>query len=124
MSEKVKAVTAFIDENEDGLSYLIRINNLAKDTEADLVKADLLQTDLERSFYETISNIDEIALVNAADYKKELENIQATALVGNEYLDKTMINDENEEIKNNRLAMLNQVQKRIARIFDISQIVR
>ena len=56
--------------------------------------------------------------------KKELENIQATALVGNEYLDKTMINDENEEIKNNRLAMLNQVQKRIARIFDISQIVR
>ena len=124
MSEKVKAVTAFIDENEDGLSYLIRINNLAKDTGVDLVKADLLQTDLERSFYETISNIDEIALVNAADYKKELENIQATALVGNEYLDKTMINDENEEIKNNRLAMLNQVQKRIARIFDISQIVR
>ena len=32
MSEKVKAVSDFIGENDDSLSYLIRINNLTKES--------------------------------------------------------------------------------------------
>ena len=124
MSEKVKAVSDFIKENDDSLSYLIRINNLTKDSTAKEIREDLLETDLERKFYEEISNIENIGLLSSIDYKKELENIQATSLVGNDYLDNTMINVDNEEVKNNRLAMLNSLKRRMAQIFDISEIVR
>ena len=44
--------------------------------------------------------------------------------MGNDYLDNTMINVEDEAVKNNRLAMLNTISNRISRVFDISQIVR
>lgn len=124
MSEKVKAISEFIEENDDSLSYLIRINNLAKDTEAKEVREDLLETDLERDFYKEIINLEEVGLANCADYKKELKNIQATSSIGNDYLDNTMINVENEEVKNNRLAMLNSLKERMERIFDIAEIVR
>lgn len=124
MSEKVKAVSDFIKENDDSLSYLIRINNLTKDSTAKEIREDLLETDLERKFYEEISNIENIGLLSSIDYKKELKNIQATSLVGNDYLDNTMINVDNEEVKNNRLAMLNSLKRRMAQIFDISEIVR
>ena len=35
-----------------------------------------------------------------------------------------MINVDNEEVKNNRLAMLNSLKRRMDLIFDISEIVR
>ena len=124
MSEKVKAVSDFIGENDDSLSYLIRINNLTKESEDREIREDLLETDLERKFYEEITKLENFGLVSSADYKKELENIQATSLVGNDYLDNTMINVDNEEVKNNRLAMLNLLKRRMAQIFDISEIVR
>lgn len=124
MSEKVKALSEFIEENDDSLSYLIRINNLAKVSQAREIREDLLETDLERKFYEEITSLEELGLSSSADYKKELENIQATSLVGNDYLDNTMINVDNEEVKNNRLAMLNSLKERMAKIFDISEIVR
>ncbi len=124
MSEKVKAVSGFIGENDDSLSYLIRINNLTKESEDREIREDLLETDLERKFYEEITKLENFGLVSSADYKKELENIQATSLVGNDYLDNTMINVDNEEVKNNRLAMLNLLKRRMAQIFDISEIVR
>ena len=124
MSEKVKALSEFIEENDDSLSYFTRIINLAKYSEAREISEDLLETDLEKDFYRQINSIENIGLVSAADYKKELENIQKTSIVGNDYLDNTMINVEDERVKNNRLAMLNLLAKRISQIFDISQIVR
>lgn len=124
MSEKVKAISEFIEENDDSLSYLIRINNLAKDSQVTEIREDLLETDLERQFYQEISRLEDLGLASSADYKKELENIQKTSLVGNDYLDNTMINVDNEEIKNNRLAMLNSLKRRMELIFDISEIVR
>lgn len=124
MSEKVKAISEFIEENDDSLSYLIRVNNLAKDTEAKEIREDLLETDLERDFYKKVINLEEVGLANSAGYKKELENIQATSSIGNDYLDNTMINVEDDEVKNNRLAMLNSLKERMEKIFDIAEIVR
>lgn len=124
MREKVKAISEFIEENDDSLSYLIRVNNLAKDTEAKEIREDLLETDLERDFYKKVINLEEVGLANSAGYKKELENIQATSSIGNDYLDNTMINVEDDEVKNNRLAMLNSLKERMEKIFDIAEIVR
>ncbi len=124
MSEKVKAISEFIEENDDSLSYLIRVNNLAKDTEAKEIREDLLETDLERDFYKEVINLEEVGLANSAGYKKEPESIQATSSIGNDCLDNTMINVEDDEVKNNRLAMLNSLKERMEKIFDIAEIVR
>ena len=44
--------------------------------------------------------------------------------MGNDYLDSTMINVEDEAVKNNRLALLNALAQRIRKVFDVSQIVK
>ena len=123
MSEKVKALSEFVEDDE-ALEYFTRINNLAKDTEAREIDENLLENDLERSFYEEIKNIEDISPSSKADYLRDLENIAATRSVGNDYLDNTMINVEDESLKSNRLAMLNALSARLRKIFDISQIVR
>ena len=44
--------------------------------------------------------------------------------IGNKYLDNTMIMVEDEEIKNNRLALLNKLAKNISSIFNIKDLVK
>ena len=79
---------------------------------------------MEKSFYETITSLKEKPLQNSEDYKEELGLIAETQNIGNDYLDNTMINVEDEAVKNNRLAMLSILANRIGKVFDISEIVR
>ena len=122
--QRVAAVSEFLEENEDALSYFNRINNLAKDETLTDIDDSLFENDLEANFYEQIANIEDKAFQSSEDYKNELRNVAATASVGNDYLDNTMINVEDEAVKNNRLAMLNALAQRIRKVFDVSQIVK
>ena len=124
ISQRIDAVTKFIEENDQALSYFTRVNNLAKDKSLTEVNPDLLENDLEIKFYETITGLDQGPFQNSEDYKDELNLIADTKEVGNEYLDNTMINVEDEAIKNNRLAMLNILANRINKVFEVSEIVR
>lgn len=124
IAQRVAAVSDFVEDNDDTLSYFTRINNLARDRSLTEINPDLLENDIERSFYETIKSLEEKPLQNSEDYRNELKLIAQTQNVGNDYLDNTMINVEDEAVKNNRLAMLNTISNRISRVFDISQIVR
>ncbi|WP_262121621.1 glycine--tRNA ligase subunit beta [Anaerococcus sp. Marseille-Q5996] len=122
--QKVQAVSELLEEDEDCLSYFNRINNLAKeDISADISK-DLFENDLEKSFYDEIRSLGDRAFQSSEDYKNELKSVAQTSKVGNEYLDNTMINVEDEAVKNNRLSMLNALSKRIRKVFDVSQIVK
>ena len=122
--QKVQAVSELLEEDEDCLSYFNRINNLAKeDISADISK-DLFENDLEKSFYDEIRSLGDRAFQSSEDYKNELKSVAQTSKVGNEYLDNTMINVEDEAVKNNRLSMLNALSKRIKKVFDVSQIVK
>ena len=79
---------------------------------------------MEKEFYEEIANLPENGLATSDDYKKELELIAKTGAIGNNYLDNTMINVEDEALKSTRLAMLNILAKRIKKVFDVNEIVR
>ena len=121
---RAQAVSEFLADDEEALSYFNRINNLAKeDISADINK-DLFENDLEKSFYDEIRNLANRVFQSSEDYKSELKSVALTANVGNEYLDNTMINVEDEAVKNNRLTMLNALSKRINKVFDVSQIVK
>lgn len=122
--KKAKSIDRFLEDNEDQVSYFTRIVNLSDyqvDTE---VREDLFENDLERSFYEKITELGDFNPTAEADFLAELNKIKETSEVGNSYLDNTMINVEDEEVKNNRIAMLNKLASRIDQILDIKEIVR
>lgn len=124
IAKKAKSIDSFLEDNEDQISYFTRIVNLSDyqvDTE---VREDLFENDLERSFYEKIAELGDFNPTAEADFLAELNKIKETSLVGNSYLDNTMINVEDEEVKNNRIAMLNKLARRIEQILDIKEIVR
>lgn len=121
---KVASLDKFLEDNEDQISYFTRIVNLSKDLDNDNIREDLLENDLERSFYEVLISLGDFVAVAETDYLAELEKIKETSQIGNEYLDKTMINVDNEQLKNNRIAMINILAKRIKQIFDVKEIVR
>lgn len=124
IAKKAKSIDRFLEDNEDQVSYFTRIVNLSDyrvDTE---VREDLFENDLERSFYEKITELGDFNPSAEADFLAELNKIKETSEVGNSYLDNTMINVEDEEIKNNRIAMLNKLARRIEQILDIKEIVR
>ena len=122
--KKAKSIDRFLEDNEDQVSYFTRIVNLS-DYQLDAeVREDLFENDLERSFYEKITELGNFNPSAEADFLAELNKIKETSEVGNSYLDNTMINVEDEEVKNNRIAMLNKLARRIEQILDIKEIVR
>jgi glycyl-tRNA synthetase beta chain len=124
LTKKVEALDKFLEENEDQISYFTRIVNLSDSNMGEEVNKDLLEGDLERDFFAEVKALEEYKESSETDYLKELENIKMTSEVGNNYLDNTMINVEDEDLKANRIAMLNILARRIKEIFDVKELAR
>ena len=124
LTKKVHALDKFLEENEDQISYFTRIVNLSDPNVGEDVNKDLLESDLERDFYSEVKALEEFKESSETDYLKELENIKMTSEVGNNYLDNTMINVDDENLKANRIAMLNILARRIEEIFDVKELAR
>ena len=124
LTKKVHALDKFLEENEDQISYFTRIVNLSDSNMGEEVNKDLLEGDLEKDFFAEVNALGEYKESSETDYLKELENIKMTSEVGNNYLDNTMINVEDEDLKANRIAMLNILARRIKEIFDVKELAR
>lgn len=124
LTKKVEALDKFLEENEDQISYFTRIVNLSDPNMGEEVNKDLLEGDLERDFFAEVNALGEYKESSETDYLKELENIKMTSEVGNNYLDNTMINVDDEDLKANRIAMLNILARRIKEIFDVKELAR
>ena len=124
LTKKVEALDKFLEENEDQISYFTRIVNLSDSNMGEEVNKDLLEGDLEKDFFAEVNALGEYKESSETDYLKELENIKMTSEVGNNYLDNTMINVEDEDLKRNRISMLNILARRIKEIFDVKELAR
>ncbi|WP_037371828.1 glycine--tRNA ligase subunit beta [Anaerococcus prevotii] len=124
LTKKVEALDKFLEENEDQISYFTRVVNLSDSNVGEEVNKDLLEGDLEKDFFAEVKALGEYKESSETDYLKELENIKMTSEVGNNYLDNTMINVEDEDLKANRIAMLNILARRIKEIFDVKELAR
>ena len=124
LTKKVEALDKFLEENEDQISYFTRIVNLSDSNMGEEVNKDLLEGDLEKDFFAEVNALGKYKESSETDYLKELENIKMTSEVGNNYLDNTMINVEDEDLKANRIAMLNILARRIREIFDVKELAR
>ena len=124
LTKKVEALDKFLEENEDQISYFTRIVNLSDSKIGEEVNKDLLEGDLEKDFFAEVKAVGEYKENSETDYLKELEDIKMTSEVGNNYLDNTMINVEDEDLKKNRISMLNILARRIKEIFDVKELAR
>lgn len=112
------------EEAQNILAAFKRIATLAKKTETDDVKRDLLNED-EIQLYEAFNNIEEkvIATIDRKEYDKALDILMTLKEPIDNYLEKVMIMVEDEELKNNRLGLLRKIYNLMMNVCDLSMIV-
>lgn len=126
MYEKIKVISDWSDNSnfDEQITKLIRIVNISEKAENDYVNVEYLQAE-DGSIYGELNNLDEIdSKINLSQYNKAVELLNSVINVINNYLDGTMIMVEDNNIRNNRLAMIKKVSDRILKIFNPTKIVR
>jgi glycyl-tRNA synthetase beta chain len=103
---------------------LVRSLNLAKKATTTEVEAHLFENESETALYQTLLEVRatfESYMVEEA-YEEALSELEALTPAINRFFDETMVMAENDKVKNNRLALLNQVKQLVDQLGDFTQI--
>ena len=123
---KAQALVKTIDNNEmpKAIQAFVRVGNLAKKAECADVSIDLLQNDAEKTLhkaYQVVSDKVE-ALIAEFDYVAAINEMVNLTQPIDEFFANVMVMDENEAIRNNRLALLNKITMMTMQVIDFSKI--
>lgn len=124
MFEKIISLESFFEREDidDIITRFVRIKNISKNAETLEVDKEVLEeADLE--IYSMIPELEEIDR-SGFKCKKDLEKLNEMSIIVDIYLDNTMINVDDEALKNARLSLIKNVSLRIEKIFDPTVIVR
>lgn len=104
-----------------------RVGNILKKVEGELsyeVKASLLQEPAEQALAESLNSVKPKAdqLFEAGDYTASLQTLAALKAPVDAFFDHVMVNAEDVALKNNRLALLNQLHQAMNRVADLSKL--
>lgn len=104
-----------------------RVGNILKKVEGELsseVKANLLQEPAEQALAESLNSVKPKAdqLFEAGDYTASLQTLAALKAPVDAFFDHVMVNAEDVALKNNRLALLNQLHQAMNRVADLSKL--
>jgi glycyl-tRNA synthetase beta chain len=113
------------DELVEMLTAFNRVSTLAQKAESDVVDEKLLKEKSEINLYNEfkVVKVDVENLLNNKEYSKALDAFASLKLVIDDLFDNVMVMDKDESVKNNRLALLNQIYKTMLQICDLSKIV-
>ena len=110
------------DDFKANIEALTRVLRIAKKGKgAAEVDASLFQNPSEKELTAAVKKLNE-----QADHNTPADNfaaLNALAPIINRYFDENMIMDKDEKIKNNRLALLNQIADQVYQIGDLDQLV-
>ena len=109
----------------EAIQAFVRVGNISKKAEKVQINPSLFALDAEKALYEAYSTVDvkvHVAIVKA-DYVKAIEEMQVLTAPINNFFDNVMVMDKDEQIKNNRLALLKNIDNLIKTIADFSKIV-
>lgn len=106
------------------LAAFNRVATLAENAKTSDVKRDML-SDYGVALLDSYNDIEEetLAFINKKEYGQALDLLTSLKNPIDEFLDNTMIMVENEEIKNNRLAVLKMIYDTMIKVCDLSVIV-
>ena len=104
-----------------------RVGNILKKAEGEInteVNAHLLQEPAEIGLAKALSSVKPIAdkYFEAGDYTQSLQALAALKAPVDDFFDNVMVNADDVNLKNNRLALLNQLHQTMNRVADLSKL--
>jgi len=133
ISNRIKAVDSFRKQKdfEELAVAFKRVVNIAKSRPDKMVKQDLFQNKAEQELYNSFLNIKkktseylrpDSGLPEKKDYLKSLAIIRTLKVPVDKFFDSVMVMDKNEELRNNRMALLADIKDLFFLISDFSKI--
>ncbi len=109
----------------DAIQAFVRVGNISKKAVNTEMNADLFTLDEEKALYDAFAAIEADIKNNltAGDYKEAIDKLQTLTAPINNFFDHVMVMDKDEKIKNNRLALLKNIDNLVKSIADFSKIV-
>lgn len=127
--KRIRAVTAFraLPEAESLAAANKRVGNILKKTDissAVKINTGLFAEDAEKALYEKLNGLRASvdALYDKGDYEKALRKLSALREPVDTFFDKVMVMADDEAIKNNRIALLEQMSALFLRAADLSRL--
>ncbi|MGK0269763.1 MAG: glycyl-tRNA synthetase beta chain [Cocleimonas sp.] len=127
--QRVKAVADFrsLTESEFLAAANKRISNILKKVEGEIpnqVNQDLLNEDAEKILYQAVVALQEKVrpLYAKGEYSTALSSLAVLREDVDNFFDNIMVMDENEALRNNRLALLSQLRGLFLEVADLSRL--
>ncbi len=128
LDKRIKAVTEFnqLEQSEALAAANKRVGNILAKSDIDLtslsVRQELLEQAEESTLYSDLSHIGEQVAVKVqqSEYSEALNLLASLRDSIDSFFDQVMVNADNEDVKNNRLALLSQLRQMFLSIADIS----
>jgi len=127
--KRLEAVRAFttLEEAQALASANKRVGNILKKVEGEVkteVNANLLQEPAEIALNDALSKVKPIAdsTFERGDYTASLQSLASLKTPVDSFFDSVMVNVEDTDLRNNRLALLNQLHQAMNRVADLSKL--
>jgi glycyl-tRNA synthetase beta chain len=124
---RVKAVAAFkgLPEADSLAAANKRISNILRKVETAIpatVNTELLKEPAEQALFKAVSEQQQIVqpLFAKGDYEQALTSLAALRAPVDQFFDDVMVMDENAQLRDNRLALLNQLRGLFLQVADLS----
>jgi glycyl-tRNA synthetase beta chain len=126
ISDRLDALRKFKDSRayNDFLAAVKRVNNIIPKTEVPELKADLLMEEAEKQLGEKLDSVrhDIPVILNDRKYYDAIILLSSLTDSINNFFDKVLVMDKNEEIKMNKLSLLNEIWRTVSTIADFSKL--
>ena len=119
-AKRLEFVSGLINKNgfTDFYEASNRIFRLIKDKETkETVDIELFTNNYEQKLYDAVN------IINSHDYNELYDKLSDIIPLINEFFDNVLVMDKDEKIKENRLAIINQLKKQFAKIADFSKLI-
>lgn len=113
--KRVQALSAF--ESPMTVENANRVIRILKDNSFDVIDEDLFQFDEERNLYSAVKSIEELS-----DYSSYLNQLIGLNSKVDAFFDKVLVMDKDENIKNNRIALLTLLKGYYCLVADFSKL--
>ena len=125
---RAKALAEYVETPEaaESIQAFTRVANLCKKAEGEtIIRENLFVETAEKELYEVICRLQKetIPALVAYNYAEVLKLMNEVSAPVNKFFDTVMVMDKDENVKNNRLALLVQVKETASMVADLSAIV-
>lgn len=125
---RAKALAEYVETPEaaESIQAFTRVANLCKKAEGEtIIKESLFVEPAEKELYEVVCRLQKetIPALVGYNYAEVLKLMNEVSAPVNKFFDTVMVMDKDENVKNNRLALLVQVKETASMVGDLSAIV-